>query len=334
MRTSPPALATIRRSDRTMRSLPLLSSLLLAAMLSAQDPTTLHLSLPSQPQFFRHSLARTQTTELRGQELVFETRVEHTLRLAATKVEADGVTVAELEVLRTKGAMSFPGSIGEVEFDSASAAEPDEQGIGTVMCAFAGHRYSVRIARNGDVLGVKGAAEVLAAVAKDAEGMGKQLLAAQVTETTLQNIAQALVGRLPDAAVAVGGSWTRQSKDELRGTPMLTETKMTLGKRSGARFEVAIEGKITTPDAKEGAMRLTKGAIAGDEVLTSGGGVEKSTRKVSTTSEGPSPVGEGSIVVVSEVEVTVAQIPEAEAKVPAKGEAKGEDEAGKDPHGR
>lgn len=318
-----------------MRSLPLLSSLLLAATLTAQDPVTLRLSLPTgQSLFFRQTFARTQTTELRGQELVFETRVEHTLRLAVTKVEADGVAVADLEVLRTKGAMSFPGSIGEVEFDSACPAEPDEQGIGPVMCAFAGHRYVVRIARNGDVLDVKGADEVLAAVAKEAEGMGKQLLAAQVTVAALQNVAQTLVGRLPEAPVAAGGSWTRQLKDELRGTPMLTDTKMTLGKRTGDRVEVAIEGKITTPEAKDDALRLTKGKIVGVEVLTTGGVVVTSSRKVSTTSEGPSPVGEGTITVQSETEVTVAQIREAEAKVPAKGEAKGKDEAGKDPHGR
>lgn len=296
-----------------MQPLRLLPLLLLAAALAAQDKAPLRLAPPvGSPLFFRYAFDRTQTTEVKGQELVFGLRYTHLLKLVVTKVGDDGTAAAELTVLHTKGAATAPGDDGDVAFDSTCPAE-DEQGIGPVVCAFAGHTFALRIGKNGEVQELKGADEVLAEVAKKATGRGKQLLAAQITAATLKNAAQTVFGRFPDEPVAIGGSWTREVGDELKGTPMVTKTKTTLRTRSAAGIELAVEGTITTPDAKPEQMHLKAGKLEGVDTLDAAGLVLHSTRKTSTTSEGPSPIGSGTIEVASETSVTVARVSEAAA---------------------
>jgi len=298
------------------------SVLLLAATLAAQEAAPLRLSVPAaEPHFFRHSFTRNQKTEVNGEELVFATKLEHTMKLTVTTVGDDGVAQAEFTVLRTRGTMELPGGEGtsqQIAFDSANDDEADEQGIGPALTSFAGHSYALRIGKLGDVLEVQGVQEVLAEAQKRVQGMGRQLLINQVTPSNLKNVAQTLIGRLPEEPVGVGSSWQRETRDDLRGTMMLTRTKLTLGKRDKDRSEITFEGNIATPDAKPEQMRLTEGKLTGTEVLAPSGLVVSSSRKVSTKSEGPSPVGAGTITVASETEVAVAEIPEAEAKLPAK----------------
>jgi len=140
--------------------------------------------------------------------------------------------------------------------------------------------------------------------------------------------AQSLIGRLPPHPVGHGEKWQREKKDDYRGTPMLTRPDYTLGRCDGVHIELLVAGTITTPEAKAGHLRLREGKVTGGDVLERSGLVLSATRKTETVSEGPSPVGEGSIIVRSTSEHTLVRISEAEAKPAVEDGAKGEEDKG------
>jgi hypothetical protein len=196
------------------------------------------------------------------------------------------------------------------------------------LCAFAGRTYPLRIGRDGEITELQGAEEALAAAKQTATGLGKQILGGQVDAGSLRSLAQSLIGRLPPQPVAQGEKWRREKKDGFRGTPMLTRTDYTLGRCDGDRIELLVAGSITTPEAKAGQLRLREGKVTGGDLLERSGLVLSATRKTATVSEGPSPVGEGSITVRSTSEHTLVRISEAEAKPAAEDGAKGDKDKG------
>lgn len=295
----------------------LLSLASLSLPLAGQDQHDLRLHLRAgDQQCFQHSTRRQQTTEVRGQELVIETRIEHTLALAITAVAADGTVQAQLTVVRTQGSMTLP-PVGEVAFDSASTEEPDAQGIGPAMCAFAGRTYGLQVAGNGEVLAVQGAAEALAAAKRHAFGTGAQLLGGQIDAAMLQAVAQSLFGLLPKAPVAVGGDWPHEVKTDLRGTPLLTRLRYRLEQVDGKTAKLASSATISTPEAKPDQLRMVKGEMRGTEIVALPQGLIESAERESTTElVGPSPLGDGELAIHGVNTTKVKRLPPEAAQLP------------------
>jgi hypothetical protein len=138
-------------------------------------------------------------------------------------VDADGA--ADLAVLIDRAKIVMAGMM-ETEYDSDADAEPDSSPVSEFMAALLDQKFALKISKLGEVLEVKGLAEVVKAAAGGKERAQNMLVAnlkKLLAEKQVKALLQQLLLRLPEKAVGAGDSW----KSEVAWTvPVLGKIKL------------------------------------------------------------------------------------------------------------
>ena len=312
--------------------------------------------------YFKTSTKMEQAIDMGGQPMDMGNEVHQTVSLKVLDLDAQGNLQVEWLVHSIRGSMTLP-MLGDVTFDSTKKPEetdggdvpgmPNVAGIGKAMTMLAGKKLGAKISRSGDVSGVTGVEELLAAARKEAGGMGAQMLGGTLNEGAIRHQIQNLVGTLPTDAQAVGGTWQRSNlRQGSRGMTMRVEMASKLDQVTAEQVQISSTGTLAIaqpaaaaakPEAEEdeatamqremmSKMKLENGKVKGTETVSRKDGfVLKASGDMAMDLTVPSPMGGGEMKIAQKITTTVerttaaqmlpAAKPEAGKKEPAKQDA-------------
>ncbi len=218
------------------------------------------------------SEAFTNTSKLMGMDMTFGTSKDVTYVMTPTAVDDEGTVAVDVvydyvdtevtgldALLGGAGAAQIPG------MDDPFGTKAMQKALDSLK----GERFTVRVSKFGDVLGVEGADEVAGKVADALQGpahipadqLKSQLRQGYGNEGTLEQMKQIFM-KVPDKALNPGDSWQEDLTREDLGMPIDMTMTITAGERNAGILNLNI--------ATQYSVDFSKGPMG--EAMKSGGG--------------------------------------------------------------
>jgi hypothetical protein len=190
-----------------------------------------------------------QNIDAGGQQMEMANTTNRVLQLTVKDVDDKGNLIVETSLARVYGNTSMP-MMGDVEFDSATAADDDGEdemtGMMTkAMLAGAGKKFTAKVSALGKVVELMDDAKALF-------GGGGGPMGGGMDENQMKKMIEGAFGSVPEKPMAVGGKWTNTEVENDRRMPVKNNIEMTLSKCDAESYEVAATGTLAQVEQPAG----------------------------------------------------------------------------------